>query len=118
MRVSSLYIAQAKAKHGIIERDCCNKPELKDNRVPKCPPVKEKAVEDDLRHFRMINHERADDKGMHEALYRFIHAHYTEILAVFPVILLLIGLSIATGIDQYILRWKRRIMLIMFGISM
>ena len=49
---------------------------------------------------------------MHEALYRFIHAHYTEILAIFPVILLLIGLSIATGIDQYILRWKRRIMLI------
>ena len=41
---------------------------------------------------------------MHEALYRFIHAHYTEILAIFPVILLLIGLSIATGIDQYTMR--------------
>lgn len=37
---------------------------------------------------------------MHETLYRFIHAHYTEILAIFPVVLLLIGLSIATGIDQ------------------
>ena len=49
---------------------------------------------------------------MHETLYRFIHAHYTEVLAIFPVVLLLIGLSIATRIDQYILRWKRRIMLI------
>ena len=38
---------------------------------------------------------------MHETLYRFIHAHYTEILAIFPAVLLLIGLSIATGIDQY-----------------
>lgn len=30
---------------------------------------------------------------MHEALYQFIHAHYTEILAVFPMALLLIYLS-------------------------
>ncbi|MCR4885643.1 MAG: hypothetical protein K5919_01860, partial [Clostridiales bacterium] len=49
---------------------------------------------------------------MHEALYQFIHAHYTEILAVFPTALLLIGLVIAVGIDQYILRQKKRIMLI------
>ena len=49
---------------------------------------------------------------MHEALYRFIHVHYMEILAAFPVVLLLIGLSIAIRIDQYILRQKRRIMLI------
>ena len=49
---------------------------------------------------------------MHEALYQFIHAHYTEILAVFPMALLLIGLFIAVGIDQYILKQKKRIMLI------
>ena len=57
MQVSSLYIAQAKAKHGIIERDCYNRPKLKDNRVPKCPPVKEKAIGDALWHFQMINKE-------------------------------------------------------------
>ena len=44
---------------------------------------------------------------MHEALYQFIHAHYTEILAVFPMALLLIGLFIAVGIDQYILKQKK-----------
>lgn len=38
--------------------------------------------------------------------------HYTEILAVFPMTLLLIGLLIAVGIDQYILKRKKRIMLI------
>ena len=37
---------------------------------------------------------------MQEALYQFIHAYYTEILAVFPMALLLIGLLIAVGIDQ------------------
>ena len=37
---------------------------------------------------------------MHEAIYQFIHAHYAEILAVFPTVLLLIGLFIAVGIDQ------------------
>ena len=51
-------------------------------------------------------------RAMHEALYQFIHAHYTEILAVFPMALLLIGLFIAVGIDQYIHRQKKRIMLI------
>ena len=49
---------------------------------------------------------------MHEAIYQFIHAHYTEILAAFPMVLLLAGLSIATGIDQYIQKQKKRIMLI------
>ena len=49
---------------------------------------------------------------MHEAIYQFIHAHYTEILAVFPTALLLAGLFIAVGIDQYIQKQKKRIMLI------
>ena len=54
LKVSYLYIAQVKAKHGIIERDCCNKPKTAGNRVPQCPPEKEKAIEEALRHFQMI----------------------------------------------------------------
>ena len=54
LKVSCLYIAQVKAKHGIIERDCYNKAKTEGNRVPKCPPDKEKAIEDALKHFQMI----------------------------------------------------------------
>ena len=54
LKISYLYIAQVKAKHGIIERDCYNKPKTEGNRIPKCPPEKEKAIEDALRHFQMI----------------------------------------------------------------
>ena len=54
LKVSCLYIAQVKAKHGIIERDCYNKSKTEGNRVPKCPPEKERAIEEALRHFRMI----------------------------------------------------------------
>ncbi len=54
LKVSCLYIAQVKAKHGIIERDCYNKAKTEGNRVPKCPPEKERAIEKALRHFQMI----------------------------------------------------------------
>ena len=54
LKVSHLYIAQVKAKHGIIERDCYNKPKAEGNHVPQCPPEKEKAIEDALRYFQMI----------------------------------------------------------------
>ena len=54
LKVSALYIAQVKAKHGIIERENYNKPKTEGNRVPKCPPEKEKAIEDALRHFGML----------------------------------------------------------------
>ncbi len=54
LHVSTLYIAQVKAKHGIIERECYNKAKTEGNRVPKCPPEKEKAIEEALRHFQMI----------------------------------------------------------------
>ena len=57
LQVSNLYIAQVKAKHGIIERNCYNKPKSEGNKVPKCPPDKEKAIEDALRHFQMIKKE-------------------------------------------------------------
>lgn len=42
LKVSYLYIAQVKANHGIIERDCYNKPKTEGSRVPKCPPEKER----------------------------------------------------------------------------
>ncbi len=54
LKVSRLYIAQVKAKHGIIERECCNKAKTEGGKVPKCPPEKEKAIEEALRHFQMI----------------------------------------------------------------
>ena len=54
LKVSCLYIAQVKAKNGIIERECYNKPKVDDNHVPKCPPEKEKAIEEALLHFKMI----------------------------------------------------------------
>ncbi len=54
LKVSNLYIAQVKTKHGIIERENYNKPKTEGNRVPQCPPEKEKAIEDALRHFGMV----------------------------------------------------------------
>lgn len=54
LKVSSLYIAQVKQKHGIIERECYNVPKSEGGRVPQCPEEKEKAIEDALRHFGMI----------------------------------------------------------------
>ncbi|MCR5138472.1 MAG: histidine kinase [Oscillospiraceae bacterium] len=48
---------------------------------------------------------------MHEALYQFIRAHYMEILAILPMMLLLTGLVIAVGIDPYIQKRQKRIML-------
>ncbi len=54
LKVSCLYIAKVKAKHGIIERDCYNKAKSEGNLVPKCPPEKEKAIEEALRHLHMI----------------------------------------------------------------
>jgi hypothetical protein len=54
LKVSCLYIAQVKAKHGIIERECYNKAKTEGNRVPKCPQEKERAIEEALRHFQMI----------------------------------------------------------------
>ena len=54
MKVSNLYIAQVKAKYGIIERENYNKPKSDDARQSKCPKEKENAIVDALRYFRMI----------------------------------------------------------------
>lgn len=54
LKVSTLYIAQVKQKHGIIERECYNAPKAEGGRVPKCPAEKVVAIEDALKHFGMI----------------------------------------------------------------
>lgn len=54
LNVTPLYIAQVKAKHGIIERENYNHAKSETTRTLKCPPDKEKAIEDALRYFKMI----------------------------------------------------------------
>ena len=54
LKVSSLYIAQVKQKHGIIERENYNKPKSEDARQPQCPPEKERAITEALKHFGML----------------------------------------------------------------
>ena len=54
MKVSNLYIAQVKAKHGIIERENYNLPKSEEVRQPKCPKEKEEAIVWALKYFQMI----------------------------------------------------------------
>ena len=54
LKVSSLYIAQVKQKHGIIERENYNKPKSENAKQPQCPPEKEKAITEVLKHFGII----------------------------------------------------------------
>ena len=54
LKVSHLYIAQVKQKHGIIERENYNKPKSEDARQPQCPLEKEKAITEALKHFNML----------------------------------------------------------------
>ncbi len=53
LKVSHLYIAQVKQKYGIIERENYNKPKSENAKQPQCPPEKEKAITEALRHFGM-----------------------------------------------------------------
>ncbi len=54
LKVSSLFIAQTKRKHGLEMGENYNHAKSGDAKVPICPSEKEKAIEDALRHFRMI----------------------------------------------------------------
>ena len=54
LKASSLYIAQVKHKCGIIECENYNKPKSENAKQPQCPPEKEKAITEALRHFGMI----------------------------------------------------------------
>ena len=52
--VPNLYIAQVKRKHGILEHENYNQTGNSDGKQPQCPPDKEKAIEEALKHFKMI----------------------------------------------------------------
>ena len=54
LKVSNLYIAQVKQKYGIIERENYNKPKSENAKQPQCPPEKEEAITEALKHFEMI----------------------------------------------------------------
>ena len=54
LKVSSLYISQIKRKCGLDVGESYNKPKTEDTKVPQCPPEKEKAIMDALRHFGLI----------------------------------------------------------------
>ena len=54
LKVSSPYIAQVKQKCGIIERENYNKPKSENAKQPQCPPEKEEAIKEALKHFGMI----------------------------------------------------------------
>ena len=54
LHVSNLNIAQTKRKCVIIERQNYNLPKSEDSRQPNCPPEKEIAIVDALKHFKMI----------------------------------------------------------------
>lgn len=41
-------------KYGIIERENYNKPKSENAKQPQCPPEKEKAITEALKHFGMI----------------------------------------------------------------
>lgn len=46
VRVSSLYIAQVKEKHGLIERENYNKTKKENGKKLKCPMEKERLIEE------------------------------------------------------------------------
>ncbi len=54
LKVSNLYIAQVKQKHGIIERENYHKAKNENAKQPQCPKEKEDAIVEALRHFQMI----------------------------------------------------------------
>ena len=53
-KVSNLYIAQVKQKHGIIERENYHKAKNENAKQPQCPKEKEDAIVEALKHFQMI----------------------------------------------------------------
>ena len=54
LRVSSLYISQVKQKCGLEVRENHHKAKSENTKQPKCPPEKEKAIMEALKHFGMI----------------------------------------------------------------
>ncbi len=54
LKVSSLYISQIKRKCGLEVGQNYNLSKKEDAKVPQCPPEKETAIMEALKHFRMI----------------------------------------------------------------
>ncbi|MCI5954480.1 MAG: 23S rRNA (uracil(1939)-C(5))-methyltransferase RlmD [Lachnospiraceae bacterium] len=54
LKVSNLYIAQIKRKCGLELGENYNLPKTEDSRQPMCPPEKEEAILDALKHFGLI----------------------------------------------------------------
>lgn len=54
LKMSSLYISQIKRKCGLDVGQNYNLSKKEDAKVPQCPPEKEAAIMDALKHFRMI----------------------------------------------------------------
>ena len=54
LKVSSLYISQVKRKCGFDVGQNYNLSKKEDPKVPQCPPEKEAAIIEALKHFRMI----------------------------------------------------------------
>ena len=54
LKVSSLYISQVKRKCGMDVGQNYNLSKKEDAKVPQCPPEKEAAIMDALKHFQMI----------------------------------------------------------------
>ena len=54
LKGSSLDSAQVKQKCGIIERENYNKPKSENTKQSQCPPERERAITEALKHFGMI----------------------------------------------------------------
>lgn len=54
LKVSSLYISQVKRKCGLGVGQNYNLSKKEDAKVPQCPPEKEAAIMEALKHFQML----------------------------------------------------------------
>ena len=54
LKVSSLYISQVKRKCGLDVGQNYNLSKKEDAKVPQCPPDKEAAIMEALKHFHMV----------------------------------------------------------------
>ena len=54
LKISTLNISQVKRKCGLDVGEAYYKPKSQHSKVPNCPPEKEKAIIDALKHFNMM----------------------------------------------------------------
>ena len=54
LKVSSLYISQIKRKNNLEVGENFNKPKSENSKQPNCPKGKADAIEDALRHFKVL----------------------------------------------------------------